>query len=61
VALVGLAPSAAATATILIRFCTLWFGVLVGVVALAWFGRRHRAEAEGAGEREPGTVQAPGR
>jgi uncharacterized protein (TIRG00374 family) len=61
VALVGLAPSAATTATILIRFCTLWFGVLVGVVALAWFGRRYAADGEGTGEREPGAAQAPGR
>lgn len=42
VALVGLGASAATTATILIRFCTLWFGVLLGVIALAWFGRRYR-------------------
>lgn len=51
VALVGVGASAATTATILIRFCTLWFGVLLGVVALAWFGRRYRTpdgEAEAA-------------
>jgi uncharacterized protein (TIRG00374 family) len=47
VAMVQLAPSAATTATILIRFCTLWFGVLVGVAAMAWFGRRYRAEEAG--------------
>jgi uncharacterized protein (TIRG00374 family) len=41
VALVGQSASAATTATIIIRFCTLWFGVLLGAVALAWFGRRH--------------------
>ncbi|WP_298818631.1 lysylphosphatidylglycerol synthase transmembrane domain-containing protein [Chloroflexus sp.] len=38
-ALVGLSASAATTATIVIRFCTLWFGVLLGVIALAWLGR----------------------
>jgi uncharacterized protein (TIRG00374 family) len=38
-ALVGLSASAATTATIVIRFCTLWFGVLLGVVALAWLNR----------------------
>jgi len=38
-ALVGLSASAATTATIVIRFCTLWFGVLLGVIALAWLSR----------------------
>ncbi len=38
-ALVGLSASAATTATIVIRFCTLWFGVLLGVIALAWLNR----------------------
>lgn len=41
VVLVGQSASAATTATIIIRFCTLWFGVLLGAIALAWFGRRH--------------------
>ncbi|MEI6778171.1 MAG: lysylphosphatidylglycerol synthase transmembrane domain-containing protein [Chloroflexales bacterium] len=41
VALVGQSASAATSATIIIRFCTLWFGVLLGAIALAWFGRRH--------------------
>ncbi len=59
VALVGLGAATATTATLLIRFCTLWFGVLVGALALAWFGRRYSAEE--AGERmqdaaEPGGV-----
>jgi uncharacterized protein (TIRG00374 family) len=56
VGMVGLTASAATTATILIRFCTLWFGVLVGAIALAWFGRRHRAgdqEAAGRSQEEP--------
>lgn len=47
VAIVGLSAATATTATILIRFCTLWFGVLVGMGALAWFGRRHGAEGPG--------------
>jgi glycosyltransferase 2 family protein len=42
VAMVGMNASSATSATIIIRFCTLWFGVLVGVIALAWFGRRYR-------------------
>jgi len=48
VGMAGMTASAATTATILIRFCTLWFGVLLGLAALAWFGRRHRpADAPG--------------
>jgi uncharacterized protein (TIRG00374 family) len=47
VAIVGLGAATATTATILIRFCTLWFGVLVGVAALAWFGRRYSSEDPG--------------
>jgi glycosyltransferase 2 family protein len=42
VAMVSMSASSATTATVIIRFCTLWFGVLVGLVALAWFGRRYR-------------------
>ncbi len=42
-------PAVAATATLLIRFCTLWFGVAVGIVSLFVYSRR--AEARG---REPG-------
>jgi uncharacterized membrane protein YbhN (UPF0104 family) len=42
VAMVGMSASSATTATVIIRFCTLWFGVLVGIIALAWFGRRYR-------------------
>lgn len=57
IALVGMEISAATTATILIRFATLWFGVLVGVIALAWFGRRYREPVEGA-ERDPSALPA---
>jgi uncharacterized protein (TIRG00374 family) len=42
IALVGVSASVAAAATIIIRFCTLWFGVGLGVVALLWFGQRYR-------------------
>jgi uncharacterized protein (TIRG00374 family) len=48
VSLVGVSVATATTATILIRFCTLWFGVLLGIVALAWFGRRYQGQDEGA-------------
>lgn len=57
VAIVGLGAAAATTATILIRFCTLWFGVLVGMIALAWFGRRHGTDD---GERVGDPAEAPG-
>jgi uncharacterized protein (TIRG00374 family) len=46
VALVGQSASAATTATIVIRFCTLWFGVLLGAIAMTWFGRRHAERGE---------------
>ncbi|NTW00351.1 MAG: flippase-like domain-containing protein [Oscillochloris sp.] len=48
VALVGQSASAATTATIIIRFCTLWFGVMLGALALAWFGRRYVERGEQA-------------
>jgi uncharacterized protein (TIRG00374 family) len=48
--LVALIPtmssSAAAAATIMIRFCTLWFGVMLGVLSLLIFERRYRAAAD---------------
>jgi uncharacterized protein (TIRG00374 family) len=50
--LVALIPtmsnSAAAAATIMIRFCTLWFGVMLGVLSLLIFERRYRAAADEA-------------
>ncbi|MGQ9928624.1 MAG: lysylphosphatidylglycerol synthase transmembrane domain-containing protein [Chloroflexaceae bacterium] len=58
VAIVGLAASTATTATIIIRFCTLWFGVLLGVIALAWFGRRYRMDEHGGAA--PETVDEAG-
>jgi uncharacterized protein (TIRG00374 family) len=43
----GMTAGIATTATIIIRFCTLWFGVALGVVALLWLSQRHRStEAE---------------
>jgi uncharacterized protein (TIRG00374 family) len=56
VAIVGLGAATATTATILIRFCTLWFGVLVGVIAMAWFGRRHGVEDRGERLSDPAEV-----
>jgi len=34
--------AAAVTAVLIVRICTLWFAVLVGVLALAWLRRRLR-------------------
>jgi len=47
--LIPMAIGPATTATIIIRFCTLWFGVTLGAIALAIFGRRYGEErlAEG--------------
>jgi uncharacterized protein (TIRG00374 family) len=45
--------SNATAATYLIRFATLWFGVLLGLGALAWF-RTRRQMSPAAQEREPG-------
>ncbi len=42
----GMSRSAAAAITILIRLCTLWFGVVVGLVALTLFRRRVSGELE---------------
>jgi uncharacterized protein (TIRG00374 family) len=42
IALVGASGSVATVATIIIRFCTLWFGVSLGMVALLWFSQRYR-------------------
>lgn len=42
--LVGLSEGAAAAATLLIRLCTLWFGVAIGLVALGILLRRLRGQ-----------------
>jgi len=47
VLLIPMASGPATTATIIIRFCTLWFGVTLGALALAIFGRRYGAERPG--------------
>ncbi len=44
VLLIPIASGPATTATIIIRFCTLWFGVTLGAIALAIFGRRYGEE-----------------
>jgi uncharacterized protein (TIRG00374 family) len=42
----GITRSGAAAITILIRLCTLWFGVVVGLVALTIFRRRITGELD---------------
>ena len=42
-----LSPSLASAATILIRFCTLWFGVLIGALAFVLVARRYLASPPG--------------
>jgi hypothetical protein len=37
--LVGLGRGVAATSTLLIRLCTLWFGIAVGIMALLVLSR----------------------
>lgn len=55
--LVPMTAGPATTATIIIRFCTLWFGVTLGAIALAIFTRRYSGGLEGdAGERDAETV-----
>jgi uncharacterized protein (TIRG00374 family) len=39
-ALVGIGRTMTGTATLLVRFCTLWFGVLLGLLSLLLFRRR---------------------
>ncbi len=59
VQLVGLSASAATAAALLIRFCTLWLGVLVGLIS---FGLWHNllAGAEPAAPAQPAVVQPEG-
>ena len=47
----------AAVATLLIRFGTLWFGVIIGLIALALVSRRLRTKA-GAGSAEAEVIEA---
>jgi uncharacterized protein (TIRG00374 family) len=52
VLLIPMASGPATTATIIIRFCTLWFGVTLGAIALAIFGRRYGEDRQ-AGSGDP--------
>jgi glycosyltransferase 2 family protein len=60
--MVGMSASGATTATIIIRFCTLWFGVSLGAIALAWFSRRYpppAANEQQAEQPEPEQAALP--
>lgn len=58
VALVDVSKSSAAVATFIIRFGTLWFGVIIGLIAFAIVSRRlSTREASGAGP--PAATEAP--
>ncbi|GAC1537681.1 MAG: lysylphosphatidylglycerol synthase transmembrane domain-containing protein [Herpetosiphon sp.] len=46
----GLSHPAVAAATILIRFCTLWFGVILGLFAVLLFQQRHRSTQPSAAQ-----------
>lgn len=57
IALVGVGSGLATAATIIIRFGTLWFGVILGFGALLWFLRRQRLSTTTrlTGDQPPGT------
>jgi len=57
IVLVGMTAGPATTATIIIRFCTLWFGVTLGAIALAILGRRYGKEQQ-VGEQPVGEETA---
>ena len=52
VTLIDMSRSAAAVGTLIIRFGTLWFGVIIGLIAFAILSRRLAAQREGAPQLE---------
>jgi uncharacterized membrane protein YbhN (UPF0104 family) len=42
----GMTGAVATAATIIIRFCTLWFGVTLGLITYLIFERRYRSSEE---------------
>ena len=54
----GIVRGAASAGTLLVRLVTLWFAVLVGLVALAWLNRL-RPTAAAAGGRELPVLEVP--
>jgi uncharacterized protein (TIRG00374 family) len=63
VTLLDVSKSAAAVGTFIIRFGTLWFGVIIGLIAFAVLSRRlaRRAEAERAQDLRTETATEPAR
>ena len=55
---IGIVSGVASAGTLLVRLATLWFAVLVGLVALAWLNRV-KPTAVAAGERELPVLEAP--
>ncbi|MCI0855221.1 MAG: flippase-like domain-containing protein, partial [Chloroflexi bacterium] len=58
VALLDISRSAAAVATFIIRFGTLWFGVIIGLIAFAVLSRRISLD-EDPETAEPATAESP--
>ena len=58
VALLDISRSAAAVATFIIRFGTLWFGVIIGLIAFAILSRRISLDEE-AEASSPATAESP--
>ena len=58
VALLDISRSAAAVATFIIRFGTLWFGVIIGLIAFAILSRRISLDGEPE-TAAPATVETP--
>ena len=55
---IGIVRGVASAGTLLVRLATLWFAVLVGLVALAWLNRV-KPTAVAAGKRELPVLEAP--
>ena len=59
VALVDVSKSAAAVATFIIRFGTLWFGVIVGLIAFGILSRRLGERGDAAPASPAATAESP--
>jgi uncharacterized protein (TIRG00374 family) len=58
--LLDLPKSSAAVGTLVIRFCTLWFGVIVGLVALVMVSRELSQRGKSLGESTEGLLAEEG-
>ena len=57
---IGVAGAAASAATILVRLCTLWFAVALGLAAMLVLQLHGRSTPPGAGDPEPPATDATG-